>query len=862
MNSEAAMSVKPGIHGIDRGCGVPTRMILVQLVLSAVAAARAAADESIQRADPPYPAPMCFIENRGQWTDGSAFLGVSSSLTLRVAPWGFAVVGFDAAGKRGTVLEFRAAGFGAGGVKARESLPTRFHFFRGADPNGWVTHARSVSAVSVENDDAGVSIEFRSSADGFEYAIVSEGGGQEASGLSFEVRGNSGLALGPAGELLVETEIGTLAHSAPRAWLVSGEAGRTPVASTFEVLDAHTFRLHSPNAPSGSRWVIDPGLMWSTFHGGTQVASQSSGGYSPNLIQDAAPAPDGGTVVVGETQAPDFPITPGAFDVTFGGKITDGFVSKFQSDGTLAFSTFLGADSTPPIGGGNDQVLAVAVKPDGSIVLSGKTQGSGFPLTPGAIAPSVNLGAVFVTHMAPTGDAIWLSAMPSWAQSDNPRFVGVAPDETFVVIGSTAAGFVTTSGAYDSTYGGDGDCFALRLAADGSSVIAATYLGSWGSDAATCGAIRVDGSIVLAGVAGSAFPLTANAFDTSFAPGEGFVAVLDASLQDLLFSSYLGGISTDGVRALQLDAAGRIVAGGETVSPDFPTTPGAYQESCSFGCGNAFVSIVDPSNGTLVASTLFGSLSTDLIVDLGVDAAGNVIFLGDVQALADTMPVTPGAYQTTIPGGCCGDAFVGKFDRSLRKLLYCTFLGGSEEEPGLTRGRIAVDPTGVATVAMKTFSSDYPITPGAIDPIYDPKKTVVTRLDLLATGLEIHGTSTPGCRGPLGIGATSMPWPTNESFALTAMNAEAGTVGLLAASPNALSTPLALSGAWLWLDPAGLLVVPVVADDYGSVEFPIPIRGTIPVGTTAYVQVFFLDLCAPLGLASTPALEVVVQPAP
>jgi hypothetical protein len=829
-------------------------------LLAAAADTGAGASETLGAADPPYPS-TCFVENRGQWKDGSAYLGIAGPLIVRVTRSGFGVVAFDAAGRRGIVLEFHAEGFGQSDVTAHEPLSPRFHFFRGNDPSGWVTDARVASAVSVASDDGGASLEFSVGADGFEYSVVSDGP-REQSGVRFDVCGNSGLAIGPSGELWVETEIGTLVHSAPHAWIDSHDARRRPIRSSFEIVDRHTFLLRTASLPPGARCVIDPGMSWSTFHGGTLLASPNSfpGFYFPNLIHDAAPTPGGGTVVVGETGTLDFPVTPGAFDVSFGGQITDGFISKFNPDGTLAFSTFLGAVSTPPIGGGNDQVLAVAVKADGSVVLAGKTQGTGFPLTPGAIAPSVNLGAMFVTHLAPTGDSVWLSAMPSWVKNDYPTYVGAAPDGTYIVVGSTAAGFVTTPGAYDNSYGGDGDCFALRLAADGTSVIAATYLGGSGPDSPSGGAIRSDGSIVLAGGAGSDFPITANAFDTSFSKSESFVAVLDASLQNLVFASFLGGNSADGIRTLQLDMAGRVVVGGETVSTDFPTTPGAFQETCPYECGNAFVAVVDVSTGSLIASTLFGSLSTDVILDLGVDAAGNVAFLGDVQALANTLPVTPGAYSTSVPGGCCGDAFVGKLDRSLRKLLYCSFLGGTEEEPGLTRGRIAVDPTGFATVAMKTFSSDYPVTSGAIDPIYDPKKTVVTRLDLLATGLEIHGASTPGCRGPLGIGATSMPWPKNANFALTTVNAEPGATGFVVVAPTGASTPLIVSGAALWVDPTILSLTPVVADPYGAIEYPVVLRGSIPVGTVAFVQAFFLDPCAPGGLAATPALEVTVQP--
>ncbi len=45
----------------------------------------------------------------------------------------------------------------------------------------------------------------------------------------------------------------------------------------------------------------------------------------------------------------------------------------------------------------------------------------------------------------------------------------------------------------------------------------------------------------------------------------------------LTYSSYLGGSSNDAVHAIATDAGGNVYLAGETVSPDFPTTPGAFQ---------------------------------------------------------------------------------------------------------------------------------------------------------------------------------------------------------------------------------------------------------------------------------------------
>ena len=51
---------------------------------------------------------------------------------------------------------------------------------------------------------------------------------------------------------------------------------------------------------------------------------------------------------------------------------------------------------------------------------------------------------------------------------------------------------------------------------------------------------------------------------------------LDASGAALGYSTYLGGSGDDFGTAVAVDGAGSAYVTGDTVSPDFPTTPGAF----------------------------------------------------------------------------------------------------------------------------------------------------------------------------------------------------------------------------------------------------------------------------------------------
>ena len=77
-------------------------------------------------------------------------------------------------------------------------------------------------------------------------------------------------------------------------------------------------------------------------------------------------------------------------------------------------------------------------------------------------------------------------------------------------------------------------------------------------------------------------------------------------------------------------------------------------------------------------------------------------------------PTTPNAFQATNAGGL--DLGIVQLDRRGR-LLFASYLGGSGDEDNAGAAP-ALDPRGNFYVAGVTSSPDFPVTPGAIQPIY------------------------------------------------------------------------------------------------------------------------------------------------
>ena len=114
--------------------------------------------------------------------------------------------------------------------------------------------------------------------------------------------------------------------------------------------------------------------------------------------------------------------------------------------------------------------------------------------------------------------------------------------------------------------------------------------------------------------------------------------------------------------------------------------------------------IIDP---VLTYSTYLGN-GSEIGMDVAVDASGNAYIAGTTNSAS--FPITAGAYQPVLQGGCinsiCGDVFVAKLDPSGSILLYSTFLGGSG---GDYASSIAVDSAGNAYITGATNSTDFPL---------------------------------------------------------------------------------------------------------------------------------------------------------
>lgn len=152
--------------------------------------------------------------------------------------------------------------------------------------------------------------------------------------------------------------------------------------------------------------------------------------------------------------------------------------------------------------------------------------------------------------------------------------------------------------------------------------------------------------------------------------------------------------------------------------------------------------IIDP----LIYSTYLGGNNNETVTSITVDASGNSYTTGETTSI--NYHTTLGVFQTTLIGN---DIFVSKLNAMGTALIYSTFIGGSGAEIGES---ITLDNLGNAYITGKTTSSDYNVTAGAFQSIYEGNNDVfVTKLNATGTAL-LYSTLIGGSDGEEGRSIT------------------------------------------------------------------------------------------------------------
>jgi uncharacterized protein (TIGR03437 family) len=288
-----------------------------------------------------------------------------------------------------------------------------------------------------------------------------------------------------------------------------------------------------------------------------------------------------------------------------------GSLVKIAPDGTVLYSSFFGGTL------GSSGVNGIATDRSGNVYVTGWTEASDFPTTPGLPASPVTGGSapvygLFVAKVDPTGQKILYSTVIG------PDAMGIG----ITVDGAGNALVAGVAGAADlpvtTTSGSGPGAFVFKINAAGDQLVYFTYVGSSVGNSASPDTAAVS-------------PITADASGNAYVAGQttnqGFAAKLSPS-GTTVWSTLLGGPSTSTVNAISLDSSDDVWLTATTGTRSAP--------------GESFVDELSADGSDFLYSEEFPAGEAGR--GIAVDQSGVVHFagaLGLISTLTPTQPLAP-----------------------------------------------------------------------------------------------------------------------------------------------------------------------------------------------------------------------------
>jgi len=591
-------------------------------------------------------------------------------------------------------------------------------YFKGK-PEDWYTSLPAYSRIVYPNLWPGIDLVYYGTVDRLKYEFIVHPGA-DPSRIQLAYRGAKSVGVDEKGRLKVDTPLGGFHDDVPAAYqekrrkrvnislayrpqTLEKEAKHDHMDKEQSETQAFIYGFEVGDYDRNLTLVLDPAIL---------VYCGYIGGSKEDWANGIAVDSSGSAYVTGETLSEEgsFPVAVGP-DLTYS-NFYDAFVAKVNASGSsLDYCGYIG-------GSWDDWGIHIAVDDSGNAYIAGCTESaaSSFPVIVGPDLTSNGDYDAFVAKVNASGTSLDYCGYIGGYDEDWGCGIAVDSSGSAYVSGYTqcdelSGAFPVTVGP-DLTYnGGDWDAFVAKVNALGSSLEYCGYIGGSNNDYALGVAVDGSGSAYVSGYTYSTegtFPVAVGP-DLSHNGGRDvFVAKVNASGISLAYCGYIGGSNQDTGWRITADDSGNAYITGYTKSEEstFPVVVGP--DLTHNGDYDAFIAKVDSSGMSLVYCGYIGGSNTDYGQGIAVDSSGNAYIAGDTFSNEGTFPVAVGP-DLTHNGG--SDAFVVKVDSSGTSLVYCGYIGGSNEDCG---HGIALDSSGDAYITgiTKSSQSSFPVVVG------------------------------------------------------------------------------------------------------------------------------------------------------
>lgn len=649
-----------------------------------------------------------FIQNRGQWPAEVTHRAELAGATVWVEKGGLLIDRFDQKAIEAFVhahihpddappssmvphhalrLHFEHANE-APRIEALGVRPGRYNYIIGNEPERWGQNCHAFSAVLQHDIYPGIDLRVRSGGNGVKYDLIVDPGA-DPNTILFNYTGADRIAVTPD-RLVLGTSLGDVSETIPIAYQeIDGQ--RKIVSCTYRS-SGDLIGFRTGNYDRSLPLVIDPTLIFSTYSG----SQANNFGYTATFDRD-------GFLYSGSSAfGQGYPVTTGAYQVNHAGGDGSGSgidmaLSKYDTSGTfMVWSTYLGGSS-------DELPHSLIVNANDELFVYGSTSSANFPTSGNAFDISFNGGPA-----------------------------------------------LNLTNGLGSNFPNGTDIVVARLSADGSDLLAGTFVGGSGNDGLNTAAglkfnyaDEIRGEVLLdandnvyiaSSTASTNLPVTPLAAQGAYGGGvqDGVVMKLDASLTTMFWCTYFGGSDADAVYNIELDDKGSIYIAGGTRSTNLPVSTGALFSTFQGGTADGFVAEISGDGTDVEACTYFGSSEYDQCYFADLDQNGDIYMFGQTRAGANEF-ILNAPYNTPNAG-----QFITKVDPGLTTMLASTRFGQGDGLPDISPtaflvdycNKIYISGWGGTTGNVGLSTTGLPVTADAVQPLTDGSDFYLAVLDV------------------------------------------------------------------------------------------------------------------------------------
>jgi len=579
-------------------------------------------------------------------------------------------------------------------IAAEEKSSSYYNYYLG-NTSKPVTQVHSYKKVCYQNIYPKIDLVFTMSGENgkqLEYEYIVHPGGN-VSDIKVQYRTPEGIEL-KDGSVMISGRLGFVKE----ADLFSYQNDPKFALTSRFLLTGNVLSFEVKNYDHSATTVIDPSLVWGTYYGGEG---------DEQINQEVAVDYLGNVLLTGTTNSTTSIASTGAFQTSFGGSPSDVCIAKFNSGGTLLWSTFFGGNS-------QDISNSIAVDDLGNVIIAGNSTSTNIT-TPGAYQEQLaGQGDILLAKFDAAGQRLWCT-LYGGTLPDQARSVCVDNSgDIYMGCYGNSSGGISTPGVYQETYGGAGDAYIIKFSASGD-LRWGSYFSGPGQDRSHTVCVNGKGAAYISGTCESTTGIaTSGAHQTTFGGGtDAFLAKFDTSNGHLFWATYYGGEGDERGRNVVADGAGNVYIDGYTMSKVNMATANGFQPQISIKGGGDVVKYADAylakftPAGHRIWGTYYGGGKSEECFGLCVDLQANVYVAGSTTS--DSNIATSDAYQAGLASLMDQDGYFVKFDSACHR-LYGTYLGGAMADEIYD---LDPDASGNIYLTARTNGSDMPVTAGA-----------------------------------------------------------------------------------------------------------------------------------------------------